>query len=217
MADFQHQRHRMVETQLARRGIHDENLLRAMRCVPRERFVAESLSEQAYEDSPLPIDEHQTISQPFVVATMIEALRILPGAKVLDVGTGSGYAAAILGLMAGRVYAIERHERLVHATKERLEGLGYRNIDIRAGDGTLGWPEAAPFDAIHVAAAGPEVPPALKSQMAVGGRLVMPVGIDVAQWLVKITRTGEDEFEQETLYAVSFVPLIGRQGWSSDE
>ena len=217
MADFQRQRDRMVETQIARRGICDEHLLRAMRCVPRERFVAESLAELAYEDTALPIDEHQTISQPFVVATMIEAAHIMPGAKVLDVGTGSGYAAAIISLIAGRVYAIERHERLAQSARQRLETLGYNNIDIRAGDGSTGWPEAAPFDAIHVAAAGPEVPPALKAQMALGGHLVMPVGLDGAQWLVKVTRTGEETFDQETLYAVSFVPLIGRQGWAADE
>ena len=216
MVDFESQRMRMVQTQLAQRGIRDERVLRAMRTVPRERFVRPRLAAFAYEDSPLPIEEDQTISQPFIVATMVEAAEIGPGDKVLEVGTGSGYAAAVIGLIAARVHTIERHERLVGLAEGRFNALGYRNIAIHLGDGTTGWPDAAPFDAILIAAAGPAVPQALKEQLSIGGRLVMPVGLDEVQQLVKIRRTGESEFDQESLGMVSFVLLIGEQGWAED-
>ncbi len=216
MSDYEQQRQRMVDTQIAARGIRDENVLRAMRSVPRERFVAAGMAEFAYEDSPLSIGEGQTISQPYIVAAMIEAAEIRPGDRVLEVGAGSGYAAAVISRIALEVYAIERHEALGLAARERLDALGYRNIEVRIGDGSKGWPDAAPFDAILVSAGGPQVPQALKDQLAIGGRLVIPVGQDRDQKLLKVTRTSETVFEDEDLGAVSFVPLIGEQGWAED-
>jgi protein-L-isoaspartate(D-aspartate) O-methyltransferase len=209
----------MVDAQIAARGIRSEPVLRAFRAVPRERFVSEELSEFAYEDAALPIEQGQTISQPFVVASMIEAAEVSATDRVLEVGAGSGYAAAVLGLVGLSVHAIERHERLADLARTRIQALGLRNVDIRAGDGTTGWPEAAPFDVILVAAAGPEVPSPLKAQLAIGGRLVMPLDAgrdgDVQQ-LVKVVRTGEAGFDQQVLGAVSFVPLIGKHGWAED-
>ncbi len=217
--DRERERDKMVDTQIARRGIRDERLLRAMRTVPRERFVSQGLSEFAYEDAPLPIEEGQTISQPFIVASMIEAAEVTENDKVLEVGMGSGYAAAVLSLIARQVHAIERHDNLTRLARERFEALGYRNIDLRTGDGTTGWAVAAPFDAILIAAAGPEVPAPIKAQLAIGGRLVMPVDAGSEGWgqrLVKVTRTSESDYEQEILGAVSFVPLIGKHGWSEE-
>ena len=214
MADFEHRRQAMVETQIAQRGIRDQRVLRAMGSVPRERFVADRLRELAYEDSPLPIDEDQTISQPYIVALMIEAAEVGPDDVVLEVGAGSGYAAAVLGRIAARVCAIERHPLLAQQARERLEALGARNVEVRAGDGTLGWPEAAPFDAILVPAAGPDVPDLLKAQLAIGGRLVMPVGAEGSQELVKLTRTSATAWAREPICAVSFVRLVGRHGWA---
>jgi protein-L-isoaspartate(D-aspartate) O-methyltransferase len=207
----------MVNCQIAGRGVQDSRLLAAMRLVPREAFVSPGLERFAYEDSPLPIGEQQTISQPYIVALMIEAARIGPGDRVLEVGAGSGYAAAIMSRIAAQVYAIERHARLAEAARARFEKLGYRNIELRVGDGTRGWPEASPFDAIQVAAAGPEVPQALKAQLTIGGRLVIPVVEPTwRQNLRKITRTSETEYGEEQLGAVAFVPLIGEQGWTED-
>jgi len=203
----------MVATQIVRRGIRDPLVLAAMRTVPRERFVDAAMAEFAYDDSPLPIDAGQTISQPYIVAAMIEAAELGSHATVLEVGAGSGYAAAVLGRIAARVYAIERHRVLVDAAERRLVALGYRNIELRVGDGSTGWPEAAPFDAILVAAGGPEVPKALKEQLAVGGRLVMPVGGESWQRLLKITRSSDADYRQQDLSGVSFVPLVGAQGW----
>ena len=209
------QRDRMVDIQIAKRGVQDRHVLDAMRKVPREAFVGEGLEEFAYEDAPLPIEEGQTISQPYIVALMTEAAEVKPGDRVLDVGTGSGYAAAVLSRIAGEVYAIERHHVLVESAKRRFEQLGYRNIKIRHGDGTLGWPEAAPFDAIIVAAGGPEIPEVLQGQLKIGGRLVIPIGVlEHEQRLVKVVRDGEHEFHEEDLGAVMFVPLIGAHGWS---
>lgn len=216
ISDYERPRNRMVDTQIAGRGVRDEHVLRAMRAVPRERFVGAGLAEFAYEDSPLPIGEGQTISQPYVVAAMIEAGEIGPDDRVLEVGAGSGYAAAVVAKIADKVYAIERHEALGSAARDRLETLGYRNIEVRIGDGTKGWPDAAPFDAILVSAGGPQVPQALKDQLAIGGRLVIPVGRDRDQKLTKVTRTSRTEFDEEDLGAVSFVPLIGEQGWADD-
>ncbi|MFL5051175.1 MAG: protein-L-isoaspartate(D-aspartate) O-methyltransferase [Xanthobacteraceae bacterium] len=208
------ERDRMVERQIAGRGIADPRVLSAMRRVPREGFVTPGLEEFAYEDSPLPIDEAQTISQPYIVALMIEAAEVKRGDRVLDVGTGSGYAAAVLSEIAGEVYTIERHRALAEAAKRRLAKLGYRNIKVRHGDGTLGWPEAAPFDAIIVAAGGPEIPEALRAPLKIGGRLVLPIGeLAGAQRLVKVVRTGEKEYQEEDLGSVRFVPLIGQHGW----
>ncbi len=188
-----------------------------MRRVPREAFVEPGFEEFAYEDGPLPIGEGQTISQPYIVALMIEAAEVKPGDSVLEVGAGSGYAAAVMSQIADRVYAIERHPSLGKSAQQRFKKLGYDNIELRVGDGTRGWPEAAPFDAILVAAGGPEVPPALKEQLAIGGRLVIPVGEEERhQTLIKLTRKSETEFEEENLGAVAFVPLIGEQGWAED-
>ena len=203
----------MVDVQIARRGIRDARVLAAMREVPRERFVDPDFEEFAYEDGPLPIDAGQTISQPYIVALMIEAAEITPGAKVLEVGAGSGYAAAVMSRIAGRVYAIERHATLSDTARARLAALGYENVEVRTADGTQGWREAAPFDAILVAAAGPEIPAALKDQLAIGGHLIAPVSDDKGwrQSLRKITRKSANEYEEENLGGVSFVPLVRGQ------
>jgi protein-L-isoaspartate(D-aspartate) O-methyltransferase len=217
MLDLSRARDRMVEVQVARRGVRDRHVLDAMRRVPREAFVEPGFEEFAYEDGPLPIGEGQTISQPYVVAFMIEASEVRPGTSVLEVGAGSGYAAAVMSQIADRVYAIERHPSLGEAARQRFQTLGYDNIELRIGDGTKGWPEAAPFDAILVAAGGPEVPQALKEQLAIGGHLVIPVGEQERhQILLKVTREGESDYEEEDLGAVAFVPLIGAQGWAED-
>jgi protein-L-isoaspartate(D-aspartate) O-methyltransferase len=207
-------RNRMVERQIERRGIADPRVLEAMRTVPREHFVPELHRSEAYEDRPLPIGEGQTISQPYVVALMAEALGLEPGGKVLEVGAGSGYAAAVLGQLAGEVFAIERHEALARAAAARMAELGYENVHVVAGDGTLGWPKEAPFDAILVSAGGPEVPKALLDQLAEGGRLVIPVGDgNREQELIKVVREGPGLHREESLGRVQFVPLIGEQGW----
>ncbi len=209
------ERERMVTFQIAGRGVTDPRVLDAMRRVPREAFVAEGMEEFAYQDSPLPIAEAQTISQPYIVALMIEAAEVKPGDRVLDIGTGSGYAAAALAEIAGKVYTIERHKALADAARQRLAQIGYRTIEVRHGDGTLGWPEAAPFDAIIVAAGGPEIPEALRNQLKVGGRLIIPIGtLGREQQLVKVVRDSEHEFHEEDLGPVMFVPLIGEQGWA---
>jgi protein-L-isoaspartate(D-aspartate) O-methyltransferase len=217
MLDLSRARDRMVDVQISRRGIRDRHVLDAMRDVPREAFVEPGLEEFAYEDGPLPIGQGQTISQPYIVALMIEAAEVKPGDRVLEVGAGSGYAAAVMSRIAAQVHAIERHPALGEAARRRFATLGYRNVELRVGDGTKGWPEAAPFDAILVAAGGPAVPPALTEQLAVGGRLVIPVGEEERQQtLLKITRRSEAEYEEEDLGAVMFVPLIGEQGWAED-
>ncbi len=203
-------RKRMVDEQIAGRGIRDAGVLAAMREVPREAFVDPGYEEFAYDDEPLPIEAGQTISQPYMVATMIEAGEIGPNDRVLEVGAGSGYAAAVMSRIAKQVYGIERHEVLGALAKERFESLGYDNIELRIGDGTRGWPEAAPFDAILVAAAATEAPQPLQEQLAIGGRLVIPIGEQRwPQSLRKITRKSATEYESEDLGAVAFVPLIG--------
>ena len=208
-------RERMIERQLKARGIDDLRLLDAFRAVPREAFVADALRSSAYDDGPLPIAAGQTISQPYVVAEMIAAAGIAVGTRVLEIGCGSGYAAAVVARLAARVFTIDRHVELVDAAVERFEALGAINIEARAGDGTLGWPDAAPFDVILVAAAGPAPPTALKMQLAIGGRLVMPVGNrDALQQLVRLTRRGQDIFDTDNLAVVRFVPLIGAQGFA---
>lgn len=180
--------------------------------------MPERLAELAYDDTALPIEEEQTISQPYIVALMAEVLEVQPGQRVLEVGAGSGYAAAVLSRIADEVYAIERHAALAELAQERMRRLGYDNVHIRQGDGTLGWPEHAPYDAIAVAAGGPDVPPALQQQLAVGGRLVIPVGTDPRlQDLVRIRRVAPDRFEQENLGGVRFVPLVGAQGWKQGD
>jgi protein-L-isoaspartate(D-aspartate) O-methyltransferase len=202
----------MVERQLEARGIRAPHVLAAMAEVPRERFVPERLAEFAYEDGPLPIGEDQTISQPYIVALMLEAADLAPGDRVLEVGAGSGYAAAVISRIAGRVYAIERHETLAKAAQRRVVELGYDNLTILAGDGSLGLPAHAPYDAILVAAGSDRVPEPLKQQLAVGGRLVVPVGGESVQSLLCVTRTGEDSWSEQDLGGVRFVPLIGAHG-----
>jgi protein-L-isoaspartate(D-aspartate) O-methyltransferase len=217
MLDFAHARQRMVDVQIAGRGIGSRHVLRAMREVPREQFVGIGSEEFAYDDRPLPIAAEQTISQPYIVALMLEAAGITPGSRVLEVGAGSGYAAAVMSRIAARVYAIERHVALGEAAKIRFAKLGYNNIDLRIDDGTKGWPEAGPFDAIIVAASGPSAPQALKEQLDIGGRLIIPLGDEFrTQNLVKITRISRHQFGEESLGGVMFVPLVGEQGWSEN-
>jgi protein-L-isoaspartate(D-aspartate) O-methyltransferase len=214
MLDFEDLRARMVDNHLARRGIADTKVLEAFRTVPRESFVSPELLEFAYEDTPLPIGEEQTISQPYIVAVTVAALGLRGGERVLEVGTGSGYAAAILSRIAGEVYTVERIGSLATSARERFAQLGYGNVHTLEGDGSLGWPEHAPYDAIAVAAGGPRVPEALVSQLKIGGRLVIPVGPEESsQTLVRVTRESETEYREEPLTAVRFVPLVGEQGW----
>jgi protein-L-isoaspartate(D-aspartate) O-methyltransferase len=216
--DFAALREAMVARQIAARGIRNELVLAAMREVPREAFVPDALAAFAYDDTPLPIEAGQTISQPYIVALMIDAAEIGPGAKVLEIGAGSGYAAAVIGRIAGEVIAIERHQELAAEAAERMRRLGNDNVRIVEGDGSGGLPEEAPFDAILAAASGSHVPEALKRQLAIGGALVMPVGAPGAvQILVKVIRTGAEDYETSDLGAVRFVPLVGAEGWPQRE
>ena len=211
-------RRRMVEEQLVRRGIHSEPVLGAMGRVPRELFVPEQQEAAAYQDSPLPIAEGQTISQPYIVAFMLQAAELAPGERALEIGTGSGYAAAVMAEVAGQVFTMERQARLALSARQALEKAGSRNVEIRVGDGTLGWPERAPFNVIVATAGGREIPRSWKEQLAVGGRLVMPVGeTPRRQILIKVTRLSDTEYREERLSEVRFVPLIGEQGWSEPE
>lgn len=212
------ERLRMVRDQIAARGVRNPALLEAMRCVPREAFVPEELREFAYQDTPLPIESGQTISQPYIVALMIESVEPRRGDRALEIGTGSGYAAAVLSQVVDEVYTVERHEGLASLARRRFTSLGYTKIKVLTGDGTLGWPEHAPYDVIVVTAGGPQVPKPLLEQLAVGGRLIVPVG-DTArlQRLVRVTRTAKDHFEDEDLGQVQFVPLIGAEGWEAGD
>ena len=214
MVDYAELRRRMVDTQIAARGIRSELVLEAMRTVARERFVPHGEQAFSCDDTPLPIGQGQTISQPYIVAYMTDALGLEGGEKVLEIGTGSGYAAAVLGEIAGEVHTVENIESLATRASELLAELGYDNVYVHHADGTLGWPQEAPYAGISVTAAAPDVPEALKSQLAIGGRLVLPVG--TTRWiqeLVRVTRTGEHDYELEDLTGVRFVPLIGEQGW----
>ena len=205
----------MVARHLRARGIDDPLLLAAMGNVPRETFVPEHLQEFSYEDSALPIEAGQTISQPYIVARMLELAEIKPGDKVLEIGAGSGYAAAVMSRMASKVFAIERHEELAKLARARLKRLGYANAEIIVADGTKGLPEEAPFQAIIVSAGGPHVPEALKQQLALSGRLIIPIGQFGYQTLIRVRRTAKDSFEEEEDFgAVAFVPLIGEEGWA---
>lgn len=206
----------MVEIQLARRGIRDQAVMLAMRKVPREQFVPLPFVQYSYDDTALPIAGNQTISQPYLVALMAHALSLEPTDRVLEIGTGSGYETAVLAEIAAEVYTIERHPALHAVARVRLEALGYRNVQARRGDGTKGWLAEAPFDGIVVAASGPRVPRSLRQQLAVGGKLVMPVGVARFQRLLRVWRTGESRFEEEDLGLVRFMPLIGEEGWPGD-
>ncbi len=209
-------RNDMVAEQIAARGVTDPRVLAAMREVPREQFVPAAWQEEAYDDRPIPIGEGQTISQPFIVAYMVEALKLEGGEKVLEIGAGSGYASAVLSRIARRVYAIERLGKLAQMAISNLESAGIENVRIRHADGTAGWPDEAPFDAILVSAGAPDVPQTLMYQLSIGGRMVVPVGEDPrAQELVRVTRCGENEFRKESLTDVRFVPLIGKEGWET--
>ncbi len=203
----------MVEHHIAARGIADERVLAAMGSVRRERYVPTDAAEFAYEDRPLPIGVGQTISQPYIVALMAQAAEVGPMDRVLEVGTGSGYGAAVLSNLAAEVWTIELHESLAETARRQLHAEGVRNVHVLVGDGTLGWPEAAPFDAVVVTASGPAVPVALREQLCDGGRLIIPAGPENGdQSLLRIRRIG-DGYEREDLGAVRFVPLIGAQGW----
>ena len=215
--ELREEREQMVERQIEGRGVRSAAVLEAMRRVPREVFLPERLREFAYDDNPLPIGKGQTISQPYIVAMMVEALALEGGEKVLEIGAGSGYAAAILGEIAAEVYTVERVGALAERARQALASLDCDNVHVLHADGTLGWADEAPFDAIVVAAAGPEVPESLKSQLKVGGRLVIPVGPrPYAQELVRITRVSETDYATEDLADVRFVPLVGEQGWQAD-
>jgi protein-L-isoaspartate(D-aspartate) O-methyltransferase len=213
-SDFARERQEMVERQLKRRGISEQRILNAFRAVPREAFISAEYAHLAYGDHPLPIEAGQTISQPYIVALMIEAAEIEPGDKVLEVGSGSGYAAAVISRIAGEVVGIERQHDLVGVARERLERLGYSNVRIVEGDGTRGCPAEAPFDAILAAASGSHIPAPLVDQLKPGGTIVMPVGSPGwVQKLVKATKRDDGTLQQADLGGVRFVPLIGEEGW----
>lgn len=214
MHDFTALRYTMIREQLEARGVTDPAVLAAMREVPREEFVPASLRGEAYDDSPLPIGEGQTISQPYMVAYMAEALELSRQDRILEVGTGSGYAAAVLSRIVERVYTVERLPELAYAARERLERLGYGNVQVLEGDGSLGWPEYAPYDAIVVTAGAPGVPKPLAEQLTVGGRLIIPVGYHpYFQVLVRVRRVDVSEYREESLFEVRFVPLVGAAAW----
>ena len=204
----------MVSEQLRRRDIRDARVLAAFAAVAREEFGDPTQDRYAYEDGPLSIGYGQTISQPYVVAMTVQAMRLAGHERVLEIGTGSGYAAAILGKLAREVYTVERIPELAQTAEERLGRLGFTNVHVRCGDGTLGWPEHAPYEAIAVAAGAPAPPRSLLSQLTIGGRLVVPHGTASSQRLVRITRKTETEFSEEDLGDVRFVPLIGAEGWA---
>ncbi len=214
MHDLDYRRELMIESHLLARGIRDPRVVAAMREVRREEFVAEEYRASAYDDHPLPIEEGQTISQPYIVAYMIEALMPTATDRVLEIGTGSGYAAAVLSRVVAHVFTVERLVGLARSAAERLARLGYGNVSVVEGDGSLGWPDFAPYDGIVVTAAAPEVPKPLLEQLAVGGRLVVPVGASqYFQTLLRVRRTSPVDYERDYLTDVRFVPLIGTFGW----
>ena len=217
MTDFAREREAMIERQLKHRGITEPMILDAFREVPREAFIAGNNVHLAYGDHPLPIEAGQTISQPYIVALMIQAAGIGLRDKVLEVGAGSGYAAAVISRIAGKVIGIERQHELVEVARERLQRLGYDNVEIVEGDGTKGWRDGAPYDAIVAAASGSHVPRPLVEQLAPGGRIVMPIGDPGwVQQLVKVTKNDDGTLVQQNLGGVRFVPLIGEEGWKVD-
>lgn len=215
---FEKLRKEMVENQIAARGIKGPTLLNVMSKVPREAFVGESWKEFAYEDRPLPIEEGQTISQPYIVAFMAQSLNLQAEDRVLEIGTGSGYGAAVLSRLVAYVYTVESLEKLARAAKEKLHDLGYSNVSVHCADGSLGWKEHAPYQGIIVTAGGPYIPPALLKQLAVGGRLVIPIGSHLeSQYLIRVTKVDQENYSEEVLGAVRFVPLIGEAGWKISE
>ena len=217
MTDYAAEREAMVDRHLKRRGITEKPIIDAFLAVPREAFVSPEYEHLAYGDHPLPIEAGQTISQPYIVALTIQAAAIKPGDTVLEVGAGSGYAAAVISRIAKKVIAIERQHDLVAIARQRLERLGYGNVEIVEGDGTKGCPDEAPFEAIVAAASGSHVPPAFIEQLSPGGRIVMPVGDPGwVQELIKVTKQEDGMLKQENLGGVRFVPLIGEEGWSDD-
>lgn len=204
--------------QIEREGIRNPAVLDALRRVPREAFVPPELRQAAYHDSALPIGHEQTISQPFVVALMTATLELKSTDRVLEIGAGSGYAAAVLAMIAQEVYTVERDRELAETARERLRTLGFANVHVLHADGTRGWPEHAPYQAITVAAGGPDVPQPLRDQLAIGGRLVIPVGRKPSrQQLIRVRKMAEDDYRQENLGDVRFVPLVGAAGWDGQE
>jgi protein-L-isoaspartate(D-aspartate) O-methyltransferase len=212
---FAAERFSMVERQLRQRGIRDQRVLDAMFKVPRHEFVGREAWSEAYADHPLLIGEQQTTSQPYMIAAMVQAAQVSPHDRVLEIGAGSGYQTAVLAELAGQVFAVERYPSLAQSASETLDRLGYRNVNITAGDGSLGFPEAAPFDAIIVSAAAPRVPPALLEQLAPGGRLLVPVGDANQQVLQLVRRDQQGNVTVHTLEGCRFVPLIGQQGFAA--
>ena len=213
MRSFSIARRRMVEEQVIARGIADQRVIDAMFKVPRHKFVEQALEGKAYQDAPLPIGEKQTISQPYMVAVMSEALALTGSETVLEIGTGSGYQAAVLALLADRVFSLERIPSLARRARKVLDECGFSKVNIRLADGTQGWQEMAPFDAILVTAGAPEVPQHYLDQLALGGRLIIPVGDRESQLLLRVTRTGEKDYIEEQMLGCRFVPLIGNHGW----
>ena len=217
MINFAAEREAMIERTIRRRGLDDPALLAAFRAVPREEFISSDYADHAYADAPLPIESGQTISQPYLVALTIDAAEIGPDSKVLEIGAGSGYAAAVIGQIAAEVVAIERHHELVQLAQERMPRLGYANVHVVEGDGTRGCPAEAPFDAIVAAASGSHVPTVLIDQLKPGGRIVMPIGDPHAvQSLVKLTKRADGSLDREDLCLVRFVPLIGEHAFAEN-
>ncbi|MEX0994608.1 MAG: protein-L-isoaspartate(D-aspartate) O-methyltransferase [Balneolaceae bacterium] len=212
---FVNRRIKLVE-KLRSKGIRDESVLQAIGTIPRHEFIDTALGNRAYEDTALPIGKGQTISQPYTVASQTELLQVNKGDKILEIGTGSGYQAAILCEMGADVYSVERHEELYLKAKEILNKLGYR-VRLKLGDGTVGWSAYAPYDGIVVTAGAPEVPEELMSQLSIGGRLVVPVGDQARQTMVRITKVSDDTYEDERFHIFKFVPLIGEKGWNTEE
>ena len=213
-ASFSEQREAMVSAQIEARGIKNPLVLKAMRTVPRHEFIPEDMWSMAYDDRPLPIGQGQTISQPYIVAYMTERLRLTGGEKVLEIGTGCGYQAAVLGMIAAEVYSVECVPALASSAQENLKRLGFDNVFVKVGDGTLGWKEHGPYHGIIATASGPKVPEPCKEQLRDGGVLIMPVGdYRFGQSIVRITRGQGDRFHEERLLDVAFVPLIGKHGW----
>lgn len=215
--DFTIARRRMVEQQIVARGIDDQRVIDAMLQVPRHLFVEPGLHSHAYSDASLPIGERQTISQPYMVAAMSAALELKGHERILEIGTGSGYQSAILSLLAKRIYSIERISLLAGRARKVLDRLGMSNVNVKVGDGTIGWKEQAPFDGILVAAGAPDIPTDYLKQLEVGGRLVLPIGDRSQQLLMRVTRLENGNFKREQLMGCRFVPLIGERGWLSAE